>query len=80
MRLEVQGGVVRVTLSERNLRALLAKLGGSPPNSACTLSYDTRDGLVLYVTGEPDDIHYANPERDSPVPGTMHPDTEERTR
>jgi hypothetical protein len=80
MRLEVQGGVVRVTLSERNLRALLAKLGGSPPNSACTLSYDTRDGLVLYVTAEPNDIHYTNPERDTPVPGTMHPDTEERTR
>jgi hypothetical protein len=80
MRLEVQGGVVRVTLSERNLRALLAKLGGSPPNSACTLSYDTRDGLVLYVTAEPNDIHYTNPERDTPVPGTMHPDTEERIR
>jgi hypothetical protein len=80
MRLEVQGGVVRVTLSERNLRALLAKLGGSPPNSACTLSYDTKDGLVLYVTAEPNDIHYANPERDSPVPGPMHPDTEERIR
>jgi hypothetical protein len=80
MRLEVQGGIVRVTLSERNLRALLAKLGGSPPTSACTLSYDTRDGLVLYVTAEPNDIHYANPERDSPVPGPLHPDTEERIR
>jgi hypothetical protein len=79
MRLEVQGGVVRVTLSERNLRALLAKLGGSPPNSGCTLSYDTRDGLVLYVTAEPNDIHYAHPERDRPVPGPLHPDTEERT-
>jgi hypothetical protein len=80
VRLEVQGGIVRVALSERNLKALLAKLGGSPPNSACTLRYDTRDGLVLIVKAEPDEIHYANPERDSPVPGEMHHDTEERLR
>jgi hypothetical protein len=80
MRLEVQGGVSRVALSERNLRALLAKLGDSPPNSACTISYDTKDGLVLYVSAEPNDIHYANPERDTPMPGPMYPDTEERIR
>jgi hypothetical protein len=80
MRLEIQGGVVRVALSERNLKALLAKLGGSPPNSACTLTYDTRDGLVLIVKAEPDGIHYAHPERDSPMPGVMHPDTEEQIR
>ena len=80
MRLEVHGSIVRVALSERNLKTLLAKLGGSPPNSACTLTYDTRDGLVLIVKAEPDAIHYANPERDSPVPGAMHPHTEERPR
>lgn len=80
MRLEVQGGTVRLALSERNLKTLLAKLGGSPPNSACTLTYDTRDGLVLIVKAEPDEIHYANPERDGPVPGAMHPDTEDRLR
>ena len=80
MRLEMQRRVVRVILSERNLKTLLAKLGGSPPNSACTISYDTRDGVHLFVTAEPDDIHYANPERDTPVPGLMHPDTEERLR
>ena len=39
----MQDRVVHVTLSERNLRALLAKLGGSPPNSACTIIYDTRE-------------------------------------
>jgi hypothetical protein len=73
-------GTVKVTLSERNLKALLAKLAGSPPSSACTLTYDTRDGVVLIVMAEPDALHYANPERDSPVPGTMHPDTEDLIR
>jgi hypothetical protein len=80
MRLEVEAGVVRVTLSERNLKALLSKLSGHPPASACTITYDTRDGLVLVVSAEPDAIHYANAERDSPVPGRMHPETEERIR
>jgi hypothetical protein len=80
MRLQLQHGLVRVTLSRRNLRALLAKLDAHPPNSACTLTYDTRDGVVLIVTAEPDVLHYANPERDTPNPGPMHPDTEERIR
>gem|GEM_PF-6708962 len=80
MRLDMHSGTVRVTLSERNLKALLAKLAGSPPNSACTLTYDTRDGVVLIVQAEPDALHYANPERDIPHPGPMHPDTEERIR
>jgi hypothetical protein len=78
MRLEVRRGVVHVTLSERNLKALLAKLGGSPAGSACTISYPTNDGLMLYVSAEPDAVHYANPERESPTPGEMHPATEER--
>lgn len=80
MRLEMQSGTVRVTLSERNLKALLAKLAESPPNSACTLTYDTRDGVVLIVKAEPDALHYTNPERDTPHPGPMHPDTEEHIR
>ena len=28
---------VHITLSERNLRALLAKLDGHPPDSVCTI-------------------------------------------
>ena len=44
------------------------------------LTYDTRDGVVLIVSGEPDAIHYAHLERDTPHPGPMHPDTEERIR
>jgi hypothetical protein len=81
MRLELSRGVVHVALSERNLKALLAKLGGSPPDSACTITYDTRDGVTLVVSAEPDGVHYAHPERDVPgIAGTMHPDTEECMR
>lgn len=81
MRLEVHGGDVRVALSRRNLRALLAKLDGNPPDSACTITYETRDGATLTVTAEEDAVHYANPERDQPgVFGQMHPDTEDKLR
>ncbi|MDQ2912252.1 MAG: hypothetical protein M3T56_03245 [Chloroflexota bacterium] len=80
MRLELSERIVRVVLSRRNLRALMAKLDGSPPVSACTISYDTRDGVTLFVTAEEDAPHYQNPERDVPAPGPMHPDTEERLR
>lgn len=76
MRLETRGGDIRVFLSERNLRTLLTKLVGSPPNSACLMTYDTRDGLRLWITAESDLAHYANPERDTPFPGPTHPDTE----
>ncbi len=69
--------IVKVALSRRNLKILLAKLDGSPPNSACTIYYEGRDGKVLWVTAEEDDVHYANPERDLPRGGTMHPATED---
>jgi hypothetical protein len=80
MRLQMRPGVVHVALSERNLKALLAKLQGHPPDSSCTISYAVPDLGWLYVTAEPDAVHYANPERDTPEPGEMHPDTEERLR
>ena len=76
MRLEKSEHNFHVFLSERNLNALLTKLNGYPRDSACTLTYTTRDGELLLVTAEPNAIHYANPERDSPLPGMMHPDTE----
>ena len=40
-------------LTERNLRTLLAKLGGHPPNSACTIF---KDGWS--VRAVPDTEHY----------------------
>jgi hypothetical protein len=67
---------VTVALSERNLKALLAKLHGHPPNSVATLVYESRLGWLI-VKAEPDDVHYANPERDSSAPGAMHPETED---
>ncbi len=70
---------VEVVLSERNLRSLLAKLDGHPPGSACMLEYDSRLGggyVHLVVGAEPDEVHYANAERDFPA-GTMHPETED---
>jgi hypothetical protein len=81
MRLDLRERVLHVTLSERNLRALLAMLHGSVPNSACTITYPTRHGPTLVVSAEPDAVHYFHPERDVPgIAGAMHPQTEERMR
>lgn len=64
---------LEVTLSRRNLLALLLKLDGYPKDSACTIYTDIdTDGYILVVKAEEDDKHYA----DRPAPGTMHPDTE----
>lgn len=60
------GEVWRVTLSRRNLRALLAKLDGYPDNSLLAI---IKDGVL--VVAEEDAEHYG-----SAVPGVMHPDTE----
>lgn len=76
MRLEIDGDHVRVFLSERNLKSLQAKLDGFPEYSHCTIVYKTADGKTLYVAAETDAVHYANPERDDPTPGKMHPATE----
>jgi hypothetical protein len=68
---------VVVTLSQRNLLTLLAKLAGFPPGSACTITFPGDDGPLLVVHAESDEEHYAN--RPAP-PGKMHPDTEARVR
>src|SRR5260370_658079 len=65
--------VIFITLSRRNLRALLAKLDGFPKDSKKTVYKDMDDGQVLVVTAEEDDIHYR-----LHTPGTMHPETEVR--
>jgi hypothetical protein len=77
-RLELTPGVVTVTLSRRNLLALLQKLDW--PDSARTITNGDcyRDGLpvdnvLLVLRGEDDDEHYAR--RQEP-PGPMHPLTE----
>lgn len=64
-------GTIRVTLSRRNLQALLLKL--DEPESARTLVRTTEEGHLLVVTGESDEDHYA--EREA---GRMHPREEAR--
>lgn len=83
MRLDISGTRLTVRLSKRNLLALLSKV--DDPDSAKTIF--TRDhiyqGLVrvegaeLYVTVEPDEEHYTEPQRLVPHGGAMHPKAEE---
>jgi hypothetical protein len=68
---------VVITLSQRNLLALLAKLAGFPPGSACTITFPGDDGPSLVVHAESDEEHYAS--RPAP-PGQMHPETEAAVR
>jgi hypothetical protein len=77
MRIERQNdGLVRVYLSRRNLKALLAKLDGNPPLSFCTLLSSDE---TFAVTAEENEEHYAHPSRGDAVnvAGAMHPETEE---
>lgn len=58
--------VVGVELTRRNLLALLAKLDGNPPNSACTLE---RQGF--FVKAVENEAHYSDR-----LAGGLHVDTE----
>lgn len=81
MRIDARGGVpafFKVTLSRRNLLALLAKL--EIPGSHCAIDSENAfldgaplEGVVFRVISEPDEVHY----RDRPPPGPMHPLTEQ---
>lgn len=66
--------IADVTVSRRNLRALLAKLDGHPPDSNCTITKMSEDlSQRLILRAEPDEKHYG----DRPYPpGGMHPSTE----
>lgn len=55
-----------IELTRTNLRVLLAKLDGSPPNSACTIG-----NAGWWVRAVEDGEHYADRPR-----GEMHPATE----
>lgn len=77
MKREIINGREWVILSRRNLLALLAKLDGNPPHSACTIIGGT-DAPNLYVLAEEDEKHYAHrkvPDGFTPW-GPMVPDTE----
>lgn len=78
MRVDLSAGVVRVTLSERNLVALLVKL--HQPCSKRTISGryayhngELLDEVVLVVRSEPDALHYKGRE----PAGAMDPATEQ---
>lgn len=82
-RTEIRGdGIVRVALSERNLLSLLAKL--HTPGSARTITNNdivdtdpTGGGIVLLaVSAESDEEHYASLTRGGAPAGEMHPHTE----
>lgn len=64
--------MLHLVLSERNVRALLAKLSGYPDLSARTIIKSAEDGSRVAVTIAPDSEVYANRQ-----PGGMHPATEQ---
>lgn len=73
---------VKVTLSRRNLLALLHKLdmpgSGRRIENTCTFREGVYDNThVLVLCCEDDKEHYADPDRLSSKPGIMHPDSEE---
>jgi len=67
------GNAISVTLSERNLRTLLAKL--DEPRSYRTLMRRTESGILLWVTAERDKQHY-----EERIPGDVAPWTEQTLR
>lgn len=70
------GPVLVVTLSQRNLLALVAKL--ATPGSRCAIACgDIPEGLAgALVRAEPDELFYASPTRQGAQPGAMTPKTE----
>lgn len=80
MRMRISGDKVVVTLSRRNLAALLSKLDdglGPQGQSACMIMSDyNTDGNTLVVQAEPDELHYS----ERAAPGAMHTYTETRIR
>ena len=77
MRLDISPAAVLVTLSKRNLLALLQKVDDAASARTLIGGYvyeDSRliDGIELVVRCEPDEQHYADRE----PPGLMHPRTE----
>jgi hypothetical protein len=66
MRLNIIDNVTVVTLSRRNLLALLTKLDGNPEPSHKTLVRNCEGGVQLIVHAEENDEHY-NKRPPSPI-------------
>ena len=71
MKIEHKDYDIRITLSRRNLRALIAKLDGHPKPSACEIMKGDDEGYLVRVRAEEDAEHYTKMQ-----PGPMHPETE----
>lgn len=65
--IDAAGAAIGVELTRRNLKALLAKLDGNPPGSACTL---VDQSGTFYVKSVEDSEHYG-----ARQPGALHNDT-----
>lgn len=81
MKYENINGSHWIILSRRNLRSLLAKLDGHPPDSACTIQGGV-EAWGYFVKAEEDEAHYAS-RAEWPQEtkwGPMHPTTEEVLR
>jgi hypothetical protein len=80
VRVEEVGSGFRVTLSKRNLLALLSKLDWPESKRTLVAGVTPRDdnprGFMVAVSAESDEEHY----RDRIAPGEMHPRTEAAIR
>jgi hypothetical protein len=78
----MQNGIIHVVLSRRNLRTLLIKLDGYPPDSEMSIiGPDQPETPPFKVSAEEDEVHYNHPDRlatGAGAAGPMHPDTEAR--
>lgn len=73
--------MAKVTLSRRNLLALLHKLDMQHShrrieNNVVYVDDELRNDLILVLCAEDDDEHYADPQRLGSRAGVMHPETE----
>jgi hypothetical protein len=71
MRTQVFDDKIIITLSRRNLLALLQKVDLPPGQSACTIMQESEEGHIVSVTAEPDEVHYQGR-----TPGRMRGDAE----
>lgn len=72
MNATIDGTIVTITLSRRNLLALLQKVDLPPGESHCMLVRVCDSGQRVVVRAEPDDVHYTNR-----PPGAMRDDAEQ---
>lgn len=75
MKTVIKDEVIYVTVSRRNLLALLAKLDGHPHESFCTIIGPTMYPPTV-LTAEENEQHYSDLDRLGVPQDPMHPETE----